>query len=385
MSFKPFNSVSGYSVGETPQQTIILANGDITTTNVTAGGILSVTGNANIGNIGTGGLITATGNITGGNISGTLVGGTLTTAAQPNITSVGTLTGLSVSGTSNLGAVGNVKITGGSSGQVLSTDGTGNLTFTAAGGGFGNLIAPMPTYVATANSYLVSANFQGLFSDPITIDGSIQIDGVLAQVDAIYNASNTQIIFTDGSNYVGNSGLTFNKITSTLSTGSLSLTGTANLGAVGNVKITGGTSGYYLQTDGTGNLSWAAGGGGGSGSPGGVNTQVQFNDAGLFGGNANLTFNKTTGTLSTATLSVTGNSNVGNIGTAGLITATGNIIGGNIQTTGIVSGGFLTEYSLTISSNYTITSGKSALSVGPLNIASGVTVTVPSGSKWVIL
>ena len=315
-------------------------------------------------------------------------------------------TNLSVTGVSNLGAVGNVKITGGTNGQVLSTDGTGNLSFIPGGGGFGNLVAPMPTYVATANSYLVSANFQGLFSYPITIDGAIQIDGVLTQVDGIYNASNTQIIFADGSNYVGNANLTFNKTTSTLSTGSLSLTGTANLGAVGNVKITGGTSGYYLQTDGTGNLSWAAGGGGGSGSPGGVNTQVQFNDAGSFGGNANLTFNKTTGTLTTVSLSVTGNANVGNLGvtgvysslgsvtgnvtagnlvTGGTVTATGNIVGGNIQTTGIVSGGFLTENSLTVSANYTITSGKSAVSVGPLNIASGVTVTVPSGSKWVIL
>lgn len=33
--------------------------------------------------------------------------------------------------------------------------------------------------------------------------------------------------------------------------------------------------------------------------PGGVNTQIQFNDVGQFGGDANLTFNKTTGTLAT--------------------------------------------------------------------------------------
>lgn len=45
------------------------------------------------------------------------------------ITSVGTLTSLTVSGSATLGAVGNVKITGGTSGQYLSTDGTGNLSF----------------------------------------------------------------------------------------------------------------------------------------------------------------------------------------------------------------------------------------------------------------
>jgi len=44
----------------------------------------------------------------------------------------------------------------------------------------------------------------------------------------------------------------------------------------------------------------SAGGGGGSGTPGGSNTQVQFNDGGSFGGDAGITFNKTTDTLSVA-------------------------------------------------------------------------------------
>jgi hypothetical protein len=43
------------------------------------------------------------------------------------------------------------------------------------------------------------------------------------------------------------------------------------------------------------------------------------------------------------------------------------------------------ENSLTVTTNYTITAGKSASSVGDLTINSGVTVTVPSGSRWVIL
>jgi hypothetical protein len=43
------------------------------------------------------------------------------------------------------------------------------------------------------------------------------------------------------------------------------------------------------------------------------------------------------------------------------------------------------ENSLTVTQNYTITAGKSASSVGDLTINSGVTVTVPSGSRWVIL
>jgi len=38
-----------------------------------------------------------------------------------------------------------------------------------------------------------------------------------------------------------------------------------------------------------------------------------------------------------------------------------------------------------VTANYTITAGKSASSTGPITVNSGVTVTVPSGSRWVIL
>jgi hypothetical protein len=53
----------------------------------------------------------------------------VTNAAQPNITSTGTLTSLTVSGNVNLGSVNNLTITGGTSGQVLSTDGNGVLSW----------------------------------------------------------------------------------------------------------------------------------------------------------------------------------------------------------------------------------------------------------------
>jgi hypothetical protein len=82
----------------------------------------------------------------------------------------------------------------------------------------------------------------------------------------------------------------------------LTVTGTTVLPDVSDVSIQGGTNGYVLQTDGAGNLSWTAqtGGGGGNGSPGGSNTQIQFNDAGSFGGNTGFTFNKTAGALAVA-------------------------------------------------------------------------------------
>jgi hypothetical protein len=54
---------------------------------------------------------------------------TVSNAAQPAITSVGTLTALTVSGVSNLGPVANVTITGGTAGYVLSTNGSGLLSW----------------------------------------------------------------------------------------------------------------------------------------------------------------------------------------------------------------------------------------------------------------
>jgi len=45
----------------------------------------------------------------------------------------------------------------------------------------------------------------------------------------------------------------------------------------------------------------------------------------------------------------------------------------------------LWENNATISANYSVTSGNNAMSSGPISIASGATVTVPSGSTWVIV
>ena len=64
-----------------------------------------------------------------------------------------------------------------------------------------------------------------------------------------------------------------------------------------HVDATGGISGTsYTFADGTIQTT-AAGGGGGGGTPGGSNTQIQFNDGGSFGGSPAFTFNGSTVTL----------------------------------------------------------------------------------------
>jgi len=93
----------------------------------------------------------------------------------------------------------------------------------------------------------------------------------------------------------------------TIANAAISNLGNVTVG-VANLHITGGTNGYVLQTDGTGNLTWTAQtGGSGNGVPGGANTQIQFNDSGVFGGSPNFTYNNTTGNISLAGNIVSGN------------------------------------------------------------------------------
>jgi hypothetical protein len=62
---------------------------------------------------------------------------------------------------------------------------------------------------------------------------------------------------------------------------------------------------------------------------------------------------------------------------------------GNIPVTSsgvaLITGAPIYENTQTVSTSYSITSGSSAMSAGPITLSSGVTVTLPSGSRWVIV
>ena len=51
----------------------------------------------------------------------------------------------------------------------------------------------------------------------------------------------------------------------------------------------------------------------------------------------------------------------------------------------VIGGMGYIENASTITQNSTINSGNNAMSSGPITVNSGVTVTVPSGSRWVVL
>jgi hypothetical protein len=130
---------------------VTAATGDFTA-NITAGnlitsGILSVTGNANVGNVGAGNAVisggvastsTTTGalRVTGGvgitgniNAGGNISVGNISASGSASVTGNISAGNLSITGVSNLGAIANVRITGGSSGYLLATDGAGNLSW----------------------------------------------------------------------------------------------------------------------------------------------------------------------------------------------------------------------------------------------------------------
>ena len=96
-----------------------------------------------------------------------------------------------------------------------------------------------------------------------------------------------------------------------------------------------------------------------------------------------------TGGLDALNIDASQNVSIGDLTITGTITPTNGLTfdDGTVQTTAAYMGAnnCMFENNMTITDDYTITAGRSASSVGPISIDSGVSVTIPSGSNWVIL
>jgi hypothetical protein len=57
----------------------------------------------------------------------------------------------------------------------------------------------------------------------------------------------------------------------------------------------------------------------------------------------------------------------------------------NLTAPQVVASNGLVVNNATVNASYSIASGNNAMSVGPVTVASGQSVTVPSGSRWVVL
>jgi hypothetical protein len=209
-------------------------------------------------------------------VSSAVTAGTVTTNAQPNITSVGTLSSLNVTNTiaANLFA------------------GSGaNLTNLPAA----NLSGVVPLAQQVSNAAQPNITSVGVLTG-LTSSGNIAASGTLSGG----NVSVSGTVSTTNLNIIGNATFANTFTANANSIVNFSVASDVNLGTLANITITGGVNGYVLSTDGAGNLSWTAGGGGGNGTPGGSNTQIQYNDIGTFGGSPFFTFNEATTTVTVA-------------------------------------------------------------------------------------
>ena len=239
---------------------------------------ISAAGNANIVVVtGTGANINGTANVTGNLSAGNITVGNLVTStyftgkfdinanSQPNITSVGNLLNLTITSTANIG--GNLLIGNNTSNIVLANTGviisTGNIT--APNANLGNVVTANYT-----NAVLTTAAQPNITS--IGTLGNLTVtNNVSANTLTTGSGSNANLtIDPDGTGNLVISNTTPVVMSNTLtSNGNVALSGAnVSLGAVGNVKITGGSTNQYLKTDGTGNLSWGTPSGGGGGGTG---------------------------------------------------------------------------------------------------------------------
>ena len=133
------------------QNTIVIDNDRNIINVANVAGTLTTAAQPNVTSVGTLTSLAVTGNISGGNVAGgnsvtaNFLTGTLTTAAQPNVTSVGTLTGLGVTGNITAGNV--------NGGNLVSANFfTGTLTTAAQ---------PNVTSVGTLTDLSVTGNISG--------------------------------------------------------------------------------------------------------------------------------------------------------------------------------------------------------------------------------
>ena len=252
-----------------------------------------------------------------------------------------TPTNLDVStGLSDLGAIGNVTITGGSANQAIITDGSGGLSFGEAGIAAGSA-AVMPYIINASESYTVGANLQGLFSQPIEIDGELDVEGVLIEVGVSQNAESSQIYFDNSGTFYGNTGFTFN-----INSGNVDIPGNINpTGSIipsANVTYDLGSStsrwnDLYLAGSsifiGDGLIQEAANGAmvmtNGDGGQFIFEGSADFDHTAIFNGTSNVSID-TTG--SAVTMGVGGVADVFNMASTGVLTTTGNVVSLGIKT-----------------------------------------------------
>ena len=268
MALKPLNSVAGFSVGETPSN-VILGNGDITANN------------------------------------------------------------FSVTGTSNLNSLANIFISGGSNGQVIQTDGSGNLSFVTIDtwriqNGNSNVQAlanSNVTVTVSGNANIAVFTSTGVdVNGYLTVNGNVTANGNLSANNYLVTPATKDLIvapatqltrvysnvnpYSDATYDLGNGLARWNGVFA--NTGNF----TGNIAAGGLL-----TNNLYYANGQPWDLQEAAG----------SNTQIQYNSNNNFGASANFTYDDATQQFTVNGNSQFNNANLGNLGYANFVNVSSNL------------------------------------------------------------
>jgi hypothetical protein len=314
---------------------------------------LSLTGNITAGNVDTAGNVNGGNIITAGNISGAYIigngsqltglpasygnadvaaylpsysgnlGGVLTTAAQPNITSLGTLSTLTVTGPSN--HTGNIDVTG-------NINVTGNLNYDNVT----DLVVGDPLIYIGANN---TGNLFDLGMIVAWDDGVYQhggwvrdaSDGTWKLFGNVVEEPTTTVDFT-------------NAIYQPM--------------LAGTVTATGNISGNYILGNGS------------------QLTGISTSTTKIFNGTSQINIGVANGAA---------NVSIGTASNVAVFSETGVAIDGAVSAESVTATNGLLLNSNTVTANYTVASGFNAVSVGPMTVANNISVTVTAGQRWIVL
>lgn len=191
------------------------------------------------------------------------------------------------------------------------------------------------------------------------------------RIGASAGGSNTQVQYNNGGNLAGSANLTFDGTTLTAANfadSSLTSGRVTYAGASGNL-----TDSANLTFNGT-TLT--------------ANTLALTNALTVPNGGTGITSATAYALLTGGTTSTGAFQTVSGLGTSGQVLTSngaGALPSWQTLTSPSQAGGALIVNTTTATVSYTVPSGSNAMSVGPITVASGVTVTVSSGQRWVVL